>query len=200
MTNLPQFIRFDNVDFHFKTLFTEHAPAIPIAEKCQSVVNYLQQLKLNDSNLIHFNGVIDRNNRSHFSDHSLLLDHLRNELLPICGSSRRYKFEIYCFSADEDEMWQIELPTQILQVPQIGCSSNVDIILHERRKFTTYQHAMQFQFLIEPISNWLHRNCDGIEENSKDRFLRICSSSSNFLCAQELIDHLKKVTIYLPKK
>ena len=187
MTNLPQFIRFERVEFHYRTLFTGYttinAPTLPIAEKCQSVVNYLQLLKLDKSNLIHFNGVIDRNNRSHFSNLSQLVDHLRNELLQICGSSRGYKFEIFFYSY---EVSHTNIITQILQVPQIGCSSSVDIIFHGNRRL---------QFPIEPISNWLHRNCDGIEEKSRDRILRICSLK--FPCARELIGHLTKVTFLL---
>ena len=98
LANLPQFLRFDCVKFNYSSLNNGCAIGnAPIAEKFQSVVNYLQQLKLNDSNLIHIIGAIDKNNLIDFSDNSQLLDHLRNELLPICGSSRRYKFEICYF-------------------------------------------------------------------------------------------------------
>ena len=186
LTNLPQFLRFDHVELDYQNIYQ----TLSIVEKCQSVVNYLEPLKLSDSNLIHFIGAINKNNRSHFSNHSQLLDHLQNELLPIWGSSRGYKFEIYLFL---DEVSHTNLIAQILQLPRIDCCSNVEIKL-PLSVFT--MHPMQFP--IETISNWLHRNCNGTEERSKKRFLRIYSSS--FLCARELCNHLKKVTFVIYRK
>ena len=184
LTNLPQFVRFDRVELDYQIT----AKALAVAKKCQSVVNYLQPLKLNDSNLIYFYGIINQNNRSHFSDYSQLLDNLRNELLPKCGLSRGYKFEICLFS---HEVSHTNLIAQILQLPRIDCCSNVEINLP-----LVAMHPLQFP--IEPISNWLHRKGDGTEEKSKGRFLRINFFNHNSLCnhnSRELVDHLKKVTI-----
>ena len=183
LTNLPQFLRFDQVKLDYHSTIK----ARPIAEKCQSVVDYLLPLKLNDLNLIHFNATIDENNRSDFSDHSQLIDHLRNEFLPICGSSRGYKFEI-----SFDELSRTDLIAKILQMPQIDCCSNVDIFLY----FPYITYPMEFLLTFEPvpISDWLHRNYNGIAGKSKERFLRIFPF--NTLWAQELCNHLKKVTIY----
>ena len=184
LANLPQFLRFDCV----KLCYLSSLYATTIEKKCQSAVDCLQRLKLNDSSLIHFNGTISKNNPSHFSDHSQLLDHLQNELLPICGSSRCYKFEIYFHS---DQVSCADLFVKILQIPRIDCCSNVEI------KFNGFTWGLPINFPIEPISNWLHRSCDGIKEKSKERFLRIYPFS--FLCARELCNHLKKVTILLIK-
>ena len=186
LTNLPQFLRFDQVKFNYRALNAGYAIGnAPIEKKCQSVVNYLQRLKLNDSNLIHIIGAINKNNRRHFINYTQLFDHLRNEFLPICGSSRRYKFEIYCLS---DEVSHTNLIAQILQLPQISCCSNVEI------NFPIV--AMQpLQFPIESISNWLNRICNESEEKPKERFLRIFHF--NFLCGRELCDHLKKVTFVI---
>ena len=177
LTKSPQFLR-----FRVKLDYQNIRRAIPIAEKSQSVVNYLQQIKLDNSSLIHFNATINKNNRSQFSDHSQLLDHLRNELLPICGSSRGYKFKISCFS---DKASHKNLIAEILQIPRIDCCSNVEINLPV---FTTHKLP------IESISHWLHRNCDGIVEveKLKEQFLRIYSVNSP--CAQELCEYFKKVT------
>ena len=188
LTNLPQFLRFDDVEIHYES--SVYVYALPIAKKCESVVNYLRLLKLNDLKLVHFNGTIDKYDRNNFSSYPRLLDHLRNELLPICGPSRRYIFEI---SFNLDLALQTNLIANILQMPQIDCCSNVEIKLHGP---TLYQY--QIQFPIEPISNWLHRNCDGSEEKSKERFLRICPFSFN--SARELCDYLKKVIILLTLK
>ena len=183
LTNLPQFLRFDRIQFEYQDSAAE---ALPIAEKCQSVLNCLQPLKLDDPSLIHFIGAINKNDRNCFSDHSQLLDHLRNELLPICGSSHRYEFEI-CLDSYEVSVSSKNLIAQILQLPQIECCLYVEIKL--------YGHMMYLmQFPIDSISSWLHRNCDGIEEKSKERFLKIYFSNSNFPFARELCDHLTKVT------
>ena len=186
MTNLPHFLRFDRVEFDYRILIGNSTANEPIAKKCQSVVNYMQRLKLNDSNLIHFIGAIDKNNRSHFNDHFQLIGHLRNELLPICSSSRGYKFEINLFS---DKASQTNFIAQILQMPRIDCCTNVEIMF-----IGLTLDPMQFP--IEPISIWLHRNCDGIDEKPKERFLRISSNSNLHIPSiQELCDHLKKVTL-----
>ena len=190
LANLPQFLRFDCVKLHYQNSVYVYTPLIE--KTCQSAVNYLQRFKLNDSSLIHFNGTISKNNPSYFSDHSKLLDHLRNELLPIHGSSRRYKFEI-CFHSNSDQVSisYADLFVKILQIPRIDCCSNVEI------KFNGFTWGLPINFPIEPISNWLHKSCDGIKEKSKERFLRIYPFS--FLCARELCNHLKKVTILFIK-
>ena len=158
-----------------------------ITKKCQIVVKYLQQLKLNDSIVIHFIFAIKNNSRSDFGDHSQLLDHLRNELLPICGSSCGYKFEIYLVS---DEVSHTNIIAQILQMPRIDCCSNAEINL-------PVFAILPVQLLpIEPILIWLNQNCDGIDEKPKERFLRIYSNSNLHIpSVQELCDHLKKVTL-----
>ena len=187
LTDLPQFLRFGRVELrYYRSYVHERAPLIE--RKCQSAVNYLQRLKLNDSNQVHFNGTIDKSNPSNFSDHSQLLDHLRNEFLPICGSSRGYIFEIYCYSKEASH---INIIPGILQIPRIECCSNVEIELKGPAIYP-------IQLPIEPISNWLHRDCNGNEEKSKERFLRIYSL--NFPCIRELCDHLKKVTFVIFRK
>ena len=185
LANLPQFLRFDCVKLHYQNSVYVYTPLIE--KTCQSAVNYLQRLKLNDSSLIHFNGTISKNNPSHFSDHSQLLDHLQNELLPIHGSSRRYKFEI-CFHSNSDQVSisYADLFVKILQIPRIDCCSNVEIKLYGFIGFT----MPPIQFPIEPISKWLHRS---FKEKSKERFLRIYPC--RLRCGRELCDHLKKVTI-----
>ena len=189
LTDLPQFFRFDRIQLDYQDSAAE---ALPIAEKCQSVVNCLQPLKLDDSSLIHFIGAINKNDRNCFSDHSQLLDHLRNELLPICGSSHRYKFEIFLGSY---EVSSNNLIAQILQLPQIECCLNVEIKLYGLRMYL-------MQFPIDSISNWLHQNCNGTNEKSDERFLRICSFNSPFsvLCVRELCDTFKKEILVIFRK
>ena len=190
LTNLPLFLRYDHVELKYQCSVYKSIPLIE--KKCQSAVNYLQPLKLNDTNLIHIIGTINGNNRTHFSDHSQFLDHLRNELLPICGSSRGYKFEIYYFL---NGVSSTNIIAQILQLHRIDCCSNVEIKLN-----VPIMHLMEFP--IEPISNWLHQNCNGTNEKSDERFLRICSFNSPFsvLCVRELCDTFKKETLVIFRK
>ena len=184
MTNLPQFLRFDRIELYYQS--NGYPSRLTIVKKCQSVVNYLRLLKLNDSSLIHFNGTINKNNPDNFNSHSQLFGHLRNELLPICGSSRGYKFDLFT----ADEVSRTNLIDQILQMPRIECCSNVEIKLNK----IYGSIILSLQLPIESISNWLHRNCDGIKEESKERLLRIYSSGFIFSWGiGALCDHLKKV-------
>ena len=173
----PQFLRFDAVELCYWSY------TLPIAKKCHLFAQYLKPLKkaLNDSNLIHFDAIIYKNDMRHFSGHSQLLCHLREDLLPICDSSRAYKFEIRFFS---DKSAGYDVIDQILQMHPInrGSCSKVEIIL--------YGLAGQRTHLpLKTISNWLHRNLNGTV--SKERFLRINSYYIPY--TQELCDYLKKV-------
>ena len=111
--------------------------------------------------------------------------------MPICGSSRSYKFEIF----SSDKISHADLIAKILQMPQIDCCSNVEIKLNG-----PIMHLMEFQ--IEPISNWLHQNCNGTNEKSDERFLLIYSFNSPFsvLCVRELCDTFKKEILVIFRK
>ena len=66
-----------------------------ITAKCESSRKLLLPLSsaLNGAKL-ELDGRIDRNDLSDFSDHSMLLAHLGNDLLPICNGFRAYEFRI----------------------------------------------------------------------------------------------------------
>ena len=88
----PKFVRFNKVELCYKSEGT-------IEEKCKLFVNYLHGIKattLNGVNQIHF---IFSISKMCFSDHLKILNYLRKELLPVCGTPRSYKFE---FSFDYD--------------------------------------------------------------------------------------------------
>ena len=184
----PQFLRFSEVVLNYSHIFD----AKPIEEKCQLVVNYLQPQKktLNDTNLIHFVCAIDKNEPCNFSNHSQLVNHLKTELLPIFGFSRAYKFSIRFYS---EEKACTELIASILQMDPIERCSTLEII------FPKLDHVLQLP--VEAISNWLHRKHDGINEMTKERFLKIYSSGFfnyyinyiHFQNAMEMCDYLKKV-------
>ena len=184
LSEFPQFLRVDTVCLNYCFF------VVPISEVCRAFINYLQPLKktLKDSNLIDFFGSINNNRSTHFSDHSKLLDHLQNELLPICDSSRAYEFDILFYS---DENAGRDVIASILKQQTILRCSNVAI------KLSLANWPLQLP--IEPISNWLHRKCDGINENERsafsafteERFLQI--HFDKFQNATELCDYLKTV-------
>ena len=155
------------------------------------VVNYLQPQKktLNVTNLIHFVFAINENEPCHFSNHSQLVKHLQTELLPIFGSSCAYKFSIH-FNFNSEEKAFTEVISSILQLDPICRCSTLEIYLKKLDK--------QIQLPVEAISNWLHRKHDGIDEVTKERFLKICSSeifnrNIQIQNAMEMCDYLKTV-------
>ena len=111
----------------------------------------LQSLKpaLNDSNLVRFTGCIHGSTfrPSAFKDHFALLKHLRDELLPICDSSRHYEFYIEFYSDRDSQTNVIE---SLLQMPQIR-RSNVGIEL---------SGVIDSQLPVEAIVQWLNQESD----------------------------------------
>ena len=183
LSELPQFLRFNEVDLCYS--YIERATT---KEKCLSVVNYLQPLKkvLNDVILTHIDVRIDQNYQSNFCDHSQFLDHLGREVLPICDSSRGYKFDI---SFGSDKSAGANVASSILQMDAIQRSSNLEVNFYALS-------TQQLQLPIEEISNWLNRKCDDkINELSEERILRIYSV--NIQNARELCDHFIKVKFFI---
>ena len=180
LPKFPQFIRFGQVNLLYGLA------KLPNYEMCQSVVNYLQPLKsaLNDSNMINFTGLIcqDQDNQGCFTDHSKLLNHLQEGLMPICNSSRGYNFDIwFCTNKNTGS----KVAAAILQMPAIGRCSTLKIILRPIQD--------PIQLPVEAISNWLHRRYDGTNENRKQLFLQI--GAYNIGNIGDLYEHLKKVII-----
>lgn len=180
LTDLPQFVRFDRV-------LLWYYGELSIEEKFKLYGNYLQLLKkaLNDANSIKFFCKIDQNDGHAFRNHSQLLNHVQNDLLAICDSSRGYAFVIDLHS---DTNAGANVMDQILEMHPIGRCSNLEIKIIEF--YGRSEH--QIQLPIELISNWLHRKLDGINEKSKERFLRI--SSENIQNIREMCNHLKTVS------
>ena len=195
LLEFPQFLRFDEVEIYYCYCYATDKHRL-IEEKCKTVVHYLQLLKkqLNDSYLtvvcalegpmIYSASWIVQNDGHYFSNHSHLLDHIQNELLPVCGSSFGYKFDIDFHS---EKSASTNVIASILQMTQIERCSTLQISLNKLDRST--------KLPVESISNWLHRKRDGTCEKSKRRFLRIYLDSV-IQNALEMCDYLKKV-IYL---
>ena len=158
--------------------------------------NYLrdiEEMTLKGVNQIHFVFPISKKCLSSFSDHVQLLNYLRKELLPVCGTSRSYKFEL-SFNCNYDDYPRNDVDTnviaQILQMRPIDRCSNVEI------KLCGMYASPPMQWPIETVSDWLHQKSEGIAEKSQKRFLKIFSGGcENFRNDRELCDHLREVKI-----
>ena len=165
-----------------------------IANKCEIFANKLQKLpRLIGANHIYVSANISRKRqkkRGDFRDHTQLLEHLRNKLLPIFCYHRRFKFRIG-IGSNTDAFTNII--TSILQIQQV-CSN---VAIHPARPIT--MPIQNEQLPIGTIANWLHRNRntdnDGKEfanQNHQGSVLEIetINAISNDL---EMLNHLKKV-------
>ena len=158
-----------------------------IEEKRELIEKQLLPLKLalNDSNIVELVAYISQNDGNHFSDHSKLLDFIQNRFLPICNSSRGYKFDI-CFFSDKNSATNVI--ASILEMDEIKHCSNVEIeiIFGEQKRLP-----------VDEISNWLEPSPDVAKnnhQNQKERLLEICFYCPTFIQnARQMLEHLEKV-------
>ena len=188
LTEFPHFFRVDRLCLYS----VEYNSSKSINEICQTCVNYLRPIKavLNGS-LLSFCGIIHQDRPDQFDNHSKLLEHLSDELLPICALARGYKFEIYLCSDDSAGTNVID---QILQMPQVDRSSNVKFELY----YSSPSTLKSIQLPVKAISNWLHRTYDGIKIIGKTQTKR-CLEIETFKItnATKMFDHIKKVLFFL---
>ena len=163
-------------------------------EKLQLLQNQLQQFKASLSGLerVTLFAHVNKNDQSLFRDHSQLLDHIREQLLPICDSSPVYSFKID-FQSDKDAAGNVI--GQILQLPQINSC-------HCQKVYFRCTNETFIQLPVEVIANWLNRNsdneigCTRIGQSKKERLLST-SRRVRIQNAVEICDQLKMVTFYL---
>lgn len=99
----------------------------PIEEKCEFIESRLLpfQHTLHDSNMIECYARITQH-CDDFNDHSHFIEYIRNRMLPICNSSRGYKFFII-FHSDVNSGTNVI--ASLLQMAEIKRCSNVEIKL-----------------------------------------------------------------------
>ena len=160
----------------------------PIEEKCKLIENQLLPLKLAlyDSNMVQFTSTISGRDRCYFSDHSKLLDFIRNRFLPICNSARRYEFQIWFRS---DANYDTNVIASILEMDEIKHCSNVQIGIID---------GEQKRLPIDEISNWLTPSGDGTNnslQSLRERFLKIYYHyyTPFIQNGREMLEHLAKV-------
>ena len=194
LTSVPRFLRFDVVQ-----LFYDVGPK-SIEEKCRSVENYLQPLKeaLNDLTAVRFDGVIDRNAHSNFSDHSKLLDYLSEQLLKMFNSSREYDFTIF-FHLEEEAEAEANVINLIIQMPEVCRCSHLRFHLWR----VPWREPQPMLLPVDAISSWLNRsigdgmNFIGRTPTAKEIFLQIYANSIENVV--EMCDHLVEVCLFFYK-
>ena len=124
MTTIPPFVRLKDVELWYMKDFQQ-----PIEEKCAFIENRLLpfQSALNDSNMIECYARIRIDQyRDDFNDHLGFIEYIRNRMLPICNSSRGYKFFII-FESDVNSGTNVI--ASLLQMAEIKRCPNVEINL-----------------------------------------------------------------------
>ena len=152
----------------FKTLWIIYSKgSTSIDEKLQLLQDQLQLFKtaLSDVKKIALSAGINQNDQSQFRDHSQLLAHFREQVLPICDSSLVYNYSVFIdFKSNNDAAGNVI--GQILQLPSINRCQ--EVYLH-------YDNETFIQLPVDAIANWLNRNSDdgigGIGQGKKRRFL-----------------------------
>ena len=155
---------------------------------CPLVVNYLQPLKkaLNGSNSIKFVGRINENDQSGFSNHLQLLNHVQEELLPICDSTYKYHFQIQ-FQTQSDESASANVIRRILQMHPVDRCSNVEISLCQLKEQSN-------KLPIKAVSKFFDRKC--IKFDGDSIYLRITYIWQKIRNVRAICDHFKKVIKY----
>ena len=135
------FLRFDVVSLKYRR--GRQPIGGPIAEKCESVKKLLLPLAsaLNGAKL-EFYGRIYRNDLSDFSDDSMLLAHIGNDLLPICNGCRAYEFHLSFLSEKRAQ-------TVISSILEMGPAKNCANV-----KFVILGIDQRTALPVESITNW----------------------------------------------
>ena len=187
-----EFLRFENVKLYYNDLPYGDDGFQSINKRCQLFVTHLKPLKtaFSDSTIIVFNAHIGycQNN---FRDPLQLLNHLRNELLPVCDSARRYEFTFRVLAPKATMTSTVDILDSILRMPPINSSSNA--------KFNFINGCLGGPILtrlpVDAIAAWLDRSNDMVMKCKQQQKTPL--ELSVFLCGvqnvQELFEHFKKV-------
>ena len=135
----PSFLRFNVVSVNYRPGQQQ------ITAKCESIRKLLLSLKstsaLNGAKL-EFDGRIERNDLSDFSDHQMLLAHIGDDLLPLCIGLRAYEFRISFLS-------EKTAPNVISSILGMGPARNCANV-----KFVILGIDQPTPLPVEAITNW----------------------------------------------
>ena len=130
---------------------------------------------------------------SGFTDNSMLLAHLEEELLPICNACRSYMFDIGCLRVTDTSAVTNTITTILQFGPIYGCSK---VLFYLRSIFAVFSPT---EIPVMSIANWLNcgPNSDTINTNEQvknERILKIVSRA-NISNLFALVNFLKKVNL-----
>ena len=174
----------------FKTFYMLYNDgSISIDEKLHLLQDQLQLFgtALSDLKKITLSAKINSNDQSQFRSHFQLLDHIRDQLLPICDSSPFYSFSI---DFQSDNAVAADFIATILQMRPITRCRDVLFI---------YEKAIFIQLPVKVISNWLNRDSDdGIGYTGQGKEMRLLATNYRIKVqnAVEMFDHMKMVITF----
>ena len=179
-----EFIRFENVKLYYN-----HFGFQSIDKKCRLFVEHLKPLKaaFNDSTKIDFNADIG-DGQTNFREPLQLLNHHRNELLPICDLPCRYEFTIF-FSTHGT--FATAILDSILQMSPVNSSTNVEFDFYH----TNRGPPILTRLPVDAISAWLDRSNDmamKCKQHQKTP-LNLRVYLGDVQNVHELFEHFKKV-------
>ena len=185
-----EFVRFENVKLNYNDRpYNADLGFQSIDKKFHLFVKHLKPLKaaFSDSTIIQFYASIGYR-QSQFTDPLQLLNHLRNELLPVCDSARRYEFSILFYSQEASATAILDA---ILQMPPINFSTNVAFNFYQ-----PYGGILPQLLPVDAISVWLNRSNDMVMKCNRQqkKLLELKVSFRNRIQnVQQLFEHFKKV-------
>ena len=186
--SIPRFVRFKSVRICYNNAYKSNEKK---RETCEAL---LHRLKPNIfCSRLEFLAEIDELEPSFFPKSSILLDHIRNKLLPNFNDCRQYEFSVEFCSEKETVA---EFIASLLQMEPIRLSSSVSLCLIGSR-------SPPVRLPIKIIENWLiSGNYDQICDNRQitemvERVLRVKMDAFQMLNKLEFLDHMIKVFKYI---
>ena len=151
--------------------------------------NQLQLFKtaLSKVEIISFTAEINENDRTQFCDHSQMLAHLREKVLPFFETATVYNFDIE-FRSHKNAVGTVT--AEILQMHPIS-HSRCSFVAFDYRTFRKY---LSIQLPVAEISAWLSRNLDGNNQQKEKRTL-FFDCHSEVQNVVEICNHFKEVGI-----
>ena len=183
------FLSFKSLSLFYSAGVGPHTISIDMEIQLLQIQLQLFKTALSDLELLTLNARINQNDPNMFRDYSQLLDHFREQVLPICDSAPVYKLLID-FQTGSDRA--ADFIVQILQLPRINRCNCQEVSFF-------YLNETFIQLPVDAISHWLNRNfdnkIDGTGQGKKQRLLAT-NHHIRIQNAVEMYEHLKTVMVF----
>lgn len=182
---IPPFLRFSKICLYF-TAFNDTT----IEEQCEFMSNRLSLLNsaLKDSEKFEFSANVSERHTDFWNEMSLV-QYLQSRLLPICSTSRAYKFCVGCYkSTTDDKKNEIaHIISGLLEPPAVQKCADLMVLIHGFRK-------EELCLPSEEISDWLKGSHDAntYAQAHYSRNLSIKLNCVEICNMQGLVDRLKR--------